>query len=39
MTLNPDTYLVPGALGRKIEFFCSPLHIPLEGFYADDLDF
>ena len=39
MTLSPDIYLVPGALGRKIEFFCSLLRIFLERFYADDLDF
>jgi len=39
MTLNPDTYLVPGALGRKIKFVYSLLRILLEGFYADDLDF
>jgi len=39
MTLNPDTYLVPGCLGRKIKFVYSLLRIFLERFYADDLDF
>jgi hypothetical protein len=39
MTLNPDTYLVPGCLERKIKFVYSLLRIFLEGFYADDLDF